>query len=77
LGQTLQKRGARARAYAIVTACYLAVRLAVLGKLSWDHPMMARVPEAAIWMTVPAVVMTYLQHLVAPFYLSLIYGLPL
>jgi tetratricopeptide (TPR) repeat protein len=62
--------------YVIVTAGYLTVRLAVLGKLSWDHPMMARVPDTAIWMTVPAVVMSYLQHLIAPFYLSLIYGLP-
>jgi len=62
--------------YAIVTAGYLAVRLAVLGRLSWDHPMMARVPDAAIWMTTPLVVISYLQHLIAPFYLSLIYGLP-
>jgi len=35
---------------------------------------MAQVPDSAIWMTVPYVFVSYLQHLVAPFYLSLIYG---
>ncbi len=35
---------------------------------------MARVPGSAIWMTVPYVFVSYLRHLVAPFYLSLIYG---
>jgi tetratricopeptide (TPR) repeat protein len=35
---------------------------------------MARVPDSAIWMTVPYVFVNYLQHLIAPFHLSLIYG---
>jgi Flp pilus assembly protein TadD len=35
---------------------------------------MARVPDSAIWMAVPYVFVNYLAHLVAPFYLSLIYG---
>jgi tetratricopeptide (TPR) repeat protein len=62
--------------FALVAVGYLAVRVLVLGKLGWDHPMMARVPDAAIWLTVPSVVASYLQHLIAPFYLSLIYGGP-
>src|SRR5258707_5184609 len=53
---------------------YLALRFAVFGRISWEHPFMARVPDAAIWMTVPYVFVSYLRHLVAPFYLSLIYG---
>lgn len=60
--------------FAVVAGAYLALRFAVLGRLSWKHPFMTQVPDSAIWMTVPYVVVKYLQHLVAPFYLSLIYG---
>ena len=60
--------------FAVVAAAYLALRFAVLGRISWKHPFMAQVPDSAIWMTVPYVFVSYLQHLVAPFYLSLIYG---
>ncbi|HVF57475.1 MAG TPA: tetratricopeptide repeat protein [Pyrinomonadaceae bacterium] len=60
--------------YAAIAGVYLALRFSVLGKLSWKHPMMAQVPDSSIWMTVPYVLIKYLQHLVAPFYLSLIYG---
>ncbi len=60
--------------FAVVTAGYLALRFSVLGRLSWKHPFMAQVPDSAIWMTVPYVLVSYLRHLVAPFYLSLIYG---
>jgi protein O-mannosyl-transferase len=60
--------------YAVVGAAYLALRFSVLGRLSWKHPFMARVPDSAIWMTVPYVFVNYLKHLIAPFYLSLIYG---
>ncbi|HEV7682267.1 MAG TPA: tetratricopeptide repeat protein [Pyrinomonadaceae bacterium] len=60
--------------YAIVGAVYLAIRFSVLGRLSWKHPFMARVPDSAIWMTVPYVFVNYLRHLIAPFNLSLIYG---
>ena len=60
--------------YAIVGAAYLAVRFSVLGRISWKHPFMARVPDSAIWMTVPYVFVNYLKHLIAPFHLSLIYG---
>jgi len=60
--------------FAVVAGIYLAVRFSVLGRLSWKHPFMAQVPDSAIWMTVPYVFASYLRHLVAPFYLSLIYG---
>lgn len=60
--------------YAVIAGAYLALRFAVLGRISWKHPFMARVPDLAIWMTVPYVFVSYLRHLVAPFYLSLIYG---
>lgn len=60
--------------FAMVAAAYLALRFAVLGRISWKHPFMAQVPDSAIWMTVPYVFVKYLQHLIAPFYLSLIYG---
>ena len=60
--------------YAVVAGAYLALRFSVLGRLSWKHPFMAQVPDSAIWMTAPFVFVSYLQHLVAPFYLSLIYG---
>jgi protein O-mannosyl-transferase len=60
--------------FAVVAGAYLAVRFSVLGRLSWKHPFMAQVPDSAIWMTVPYVFVSYLRHLVAPFYLSLIYG---
>ncbi len=60
--------------FALVAGAYLAVRFSVLGRISWKHPFMAQVPDSAIWMTVPYVFVSYLRHLVAPFYLSLIYG---
>lgn len=60
--------------YAIVAAAYLVLRFSVLGRISWRHPFMARVPDSAIWMTVPYVFVNYLRHLIAPFHLSLIYG---
>jgi len=60
--------------YAVIAGAYLALRFAVLGRISWKHPFMAQVPDSAIWMTVPYVFVSYLRHLVAPFYLSLIYG---
>ncbi len=60
--------------YALVAAGYLALRFAILGRLSWRHPFSAPVSDAAFLMTVPYVVVDYLRHLVAPFYLSLIYG---
>lgn len=62
--------------YAVVAAAYLALRFSVLGRFSWNHPFMASVPDSAIWMTVPYVFVSYLKHLIAPFYLSLIYGTP-
>jgi len=60
--------------YAVVAAAYLALRFSVLGRISWKHPFMAQVPDSAIWITVPYVVVNYLRHLIAPFHLSLIYG---
>jgi tetratricopeptide (TPR) repeat protein len=60
--------------FAVVAGAYLAIRFSVLGRISWKHPFMAQVPDSAIWMTVPYVFVSYLQHLTAPFYLSLIYG---
>jgi tetratricopeptide (TPR) repeat protein len=60
--------------FAAVAGAYLAIRFSVLGRISWKHPFMAQVPDSAIWMTVPYVFVSYLKHLVAPFYLSLIYG---
>jgi tetratricopeptide (TPR) repeat protein len=60
--------------YVAVAAVYLLVRFAVLGLISWKHPMMGQVPDSAFTLTVPYVLASYLQHLLAPFYLSLIYG---
>jgi tetratricopeptide (TPR) repeat protein len=60
--------------YVAVAALYLPLRYAVLGKFGWKHPFMTNVPDSAIWMTVPQVVVRYLQHLAAPFKLSLYYG---
>jgi Flp pilus assembly protein TadD len=83
LARTKGKQGVVARGresilqmipFAVVAAAYLGLRFAVLGRISWKHPFMAQVPDSAIWMTVPYVFVKYLQHLVAPFYLSLIYG---
>ena len=60
--------------YGLMAGAYLALRLAVLGRISWNHPFMAQVPDSAIWMTIPYVFVSYLRHLVAPFSLSLLYG---
>src|SRR5438105_7433571 len=38
--------------FALVAVAYLALRFAVLGRISWKHPFMAQVPDSAIWMTV-------------------------
>jgi tetratricopeptide (TPR) repeat protein len=47
-----------------------------LGRLSWEHPYSAHLQDSTIWLTVPFVLMKYLAHLIAPFYLSLLYGTP-
>ena len=60
--------------YGAMAGAYLTLRFAVLGRISWQHPFMAQVPDSAIWMTVPYFFVSYLRHLVAPFYLSLMYG---
>jgi tetratricopeptide (TPR) repeat protein len=60
--------------YGVMAGAYLALRFAVLGRISWKHPFMAQVPDSAIWMTVPYFFVSYLRHLAAPFYLSLMYG---
>jgi tetratricopeptide (TPR) repeat protein len=72
----LKDIGLRMIPYAAVAAAYLAIRYSVLGHITWRHPNMAQVPDSAILMTVPYVVVSYLQHLTAPFHLSLIYGAP-
>ena len=73
-GPKLREIAWRLIPYGVVAAAYLIVRVSVLGRLSWKHPFMARVPNEAIWMTVPYVFVNYLRHLIAPFRLSLIYG---
>lgn len=60
--------------YGVVAGAYLAIRLAVLGRITWEHPFRAQVLGSSIWMTVPYFFVIYLRHLVAPFYLSLMYG---
>jgi tetratricopeptide (TPR) repeat protein len=62
--------------YGVVAVAYLAVRFSVLGLINWQHPLMTSMPAATIWMTAPYVFVIYLMHLVAPFYLSLIYSPP-
>ncbi|MDQ1640322.1 MAG: protein O-mannosyl-transferase [Pyrinomonadaceae bacterium] len=73
-GPKLREIAWRLIPYGVVAAAYLILRVSVLGRLSWKHPFMARVPNEAIWMTVPYVFVNYLRHLIAPFRLSLIYG---
>lgn len=75
-GLTTRVRAAATRIapYVVVAVLYLPLRYAVLGKFGWKHPFVTNVPDWAIWMTVPQVVVGYLQHLVAPFNLSLYYG---
>jgi protein O-mannosyl-transferase len=63
--------------YGVVAVAYVVVRFSVLGMINWQHPLMANVPRLSIWLTVPLVVVKYFQHLLAPFYLSLIYSPPL
>lgn len=60
--------------YAVIGGLYLGLRYAALGRISWKHPFMAQVPGSAIWITVPYVLVSYLQHLIAPIKLSLRYG---
>jgi len=62
--------------FALVGAGYLALRFGVLGTISRSHPLTAGVPDARVWMTAPYALVTYFRHLVAPFYLSIVYGTP-
>jgi Flp pilus assembly protein TadD len=63
--------------YFAVAAAYLMARVAVLGAVGWTHPVMAGVSRSTLLLTAPLVLASYAQHLVAPFYLSFQYGLPL
>lgn len=69
------KRAALACVPYLAVACvYLLIRVAVLGAIGWTHPLLADAPASSLLLTVPSVFARYLQHLVAPFYLSLLYG---
>jgi len=70
----LKQIGRQMVPYAVVGAAYLMLRFSILGRINWTHPVTAQVPDLAAWMTVPFVFVSYLQHLIAPFHLSLIYG---
>lgn len=63
--------------YFVVAVAYLAARVAVLGAVGWTHPVMAAVSGSTLALTAPLVLASYLRLLVAPFYLSFQYGLPL
>lgn len=76
LGEKLRRTLPSLVPYALAGIGYLALRFSVLGAISWRHPMMASVPDSRIWMTAPYVLVTYFRHLLAPFYLSIIYGTP-
>lgn len=67
----------RSAPFFAVAAGYVAVRLAVIGSVSWQHPVMADVPVSSTLASAPEALALYLQHLVAPFNLSLVYDVPL
>ena len=74
LGSRLKHAALACAPYLAVAGLYLLARLSVLGAVSWTHPLMAGVPQSSILLTVPGVLASYFQHLVAPFYLSFQYG---
>lgn len=53
---------------------YLIMRLSVLGKVSWKHPLSTQTPTEYIYATIPYVIASYLKNLLLPFNLSLIYA---
>jgi Tfp pilus assembly protein PilF len=76
IAANLKQTVLRLAPYAAVAAGYVALRFSVLGLITWQHPFMASVPTSTLLLTVPVVVLIYLKHLLAPFYLSLIYSPP-
>ena len=60
--------------YAVVSAGYLAARIAVLGRIGWKHPASEMIPDYLIWMTAPFSLVTYIRHLALPYSLSIVYG---
>lgn len=53
---------------------YLGLRISVLGKVSWRHPMTTDNSTELIYATIPSVFLTYLKNIIFPFDLSLIYN---
>lgn len=53
---------------------YLIMRVSVLGKVSWKHPITLRTATEYIYATIPYVFVSYLKHILFPFNLSLIYA---
>lgn len=60
--------------FAVPAAVYLAMRFAVLGKITWKHPYVAETPPELIYATVPFVLVSYLKNIIFPFDLSLVYN---
>jgi Flp pilus assembly protein TadD len=77
LSRRLRRAALACVPYFAVAAAYLLARVAVLGAVGWTHPLMAGVPRSTLLLTAPLVLASYLRLLVAPFYLSFQYGLPL
>lgn len=74
LSQRLKRAALACVPYFAVACAYLLVRIAVLGAIGWTHPLLAQTPASSLLLTAPYVLTGYFQHLVAPFYLSLLYG---
>lgn len=73
-GERFKRAALSCAPYVAVACLYLLARVAVLGAVSWTHSLMAGVPQSSILLTMPGVLLGYLRHLAAPFYLSLQYG---
>ena len=64
----------RVSIFIIPIIVYLIMRLAVIGAVSWKHPLSSQTPGENIYATIPYVVVSYLSHILFPFNLSLIYA---
>jgi protein O-mannosyl-transferase len=74
LSQRLKRVALACVPFIAVACAYLLVRVAVLGAIGWTHPLLAQTHASSFLLTAPSVLAGYFQHLVAPFYLSLLYG---
>lgn len=76
MGETLSRATKRTAPYLAVTAIYFALRYAVLGFLSKSEPKATGISTFEVLLTIPSVLLKYVQMMFVPYPLAITYDHP-